>query len=74
MLEAEVDSPAMKKKAKTGRPPLPADEKRSNRVVVHLTHEERKHLIAFAELLEVDIGAAARTLVVECLKRERRQK
>ena len=62
----------MKKKAKFGRPPLPKAEQRRHRVVVHLTPIEWRHLGALAELLEADRGAAARTLVVEGLARERR--
>ena len=64
---------SMKKARKVGRPPLSQSEKREKRVTVHLTQGDWKHLVAFAELLEVEIGAAARTLVVEGLKRERRR-
>ena len=60
--------------ARTGRPPLPDDELRRHRLAVFLTEGEWRKLTELAGKLNSDIGAAARTLVVDGLRREDRRK
>ena len=56
-----------------GRPPLPRDELRQHRVVVHLTDAERDTLAALAEEQDTDLGAMARDILANALKRARTQ-
>ena len=54
-----------------GRPPLPKDELRQHRIVVHLTDAERQALEAMAEEQGADAGALARELLARALRRRR---
>ena len=54
-----------------GRPLLPREELRKHRVVVHLTAEEMRRLTAVANKRDADLGAAARELLSDALKRTR---
>ena len=54
-----------------GRPLLPRDELRKHRVVVHLTVEEMRRLTAVAKESDVNLGAAAREILSDALKRTR---
>ncbi len=54
-----------------GRPLLPRDELRKHRVVVHLTDEEMQRLTTVANERDADLGAAARKLLSDALKRAR---
>ncbi len=56
-------------KPSMGRPPLPRDELRRHRVVVHLTDVERDTLAALAQERDSDLGAMARELLGVALKR-----
>ncbi len=54
-----------------GRPLLPREELRKHRIVVHLTAEEMRRLTAVANERDTDLGAAARELLSDALKRTR---
>ncbi len=54
-----------------GRPPLPREELRRHRVVVHLTDTEQDTLRALAEERDADLGAIAREILANALKRAR---
>ena len=54
-----------------GRPPLPQEELREHRVVVHRTAEEVRKLATVAGKRDMDLGAAAREILADALKRVR---
>ena len=54
-----------------GRPPLPQEELREHRVVVHLTAEEVRKLATVADQRDMDLGAVAREILTNALKRVR---
>ena len=58
-------------KPRMGRPPLPRDELRRHRVVVHLTDAERDTLAALSQERDSDLGAVARDILANALKRAR---
>lgn len=58
-------------KPRMGRPPLPKDELRRHRVVVHLTDAERDTLEVLAESQDADLGAVARDILSRALMRAR---
>ncbi len=55
-----------------GRPPLPPEEVRRHRVVVHLTDAEHGELTALAERQDADLGAMAREILATALRRTRK--
>lgn len=54
-----------------GRPPLAEDEKRSERLTVHLTPAERQELERRAAKRGVRVGGAAREILSRALRRRR---
>ena len=65
--------PSMKiKPRRIGRPLLPKRELRKHRVTVHLTDSELAKLRELAAEHDADLGAAARVMLVDGLKRRRK--
>ena len=60
-----------KRKAKMGRPAIPTDQLRRNRILVTLTDAELAMLQRFAEKKELALGTAIHDVLVRSLKRRK---
>lgn len=60
----------MSDKKKRGRPPLPPEEVRSRRLVIHLTEAEYAQAAACAAVNGVRVGDWARRMVLQALGRD----
>ena len=71
-MAARKKTPARgKPKAKMGRPAVPPDQIRRNRVLVTLTDAEYEMLRRFAETKDLALGTAVHDVLVRALKRRK---